>query len=53
MKNPRLRRGIVILDKTVQTISAHGNPSELLKNPPNRQVYEFLTRGANYEKGTK
>ena len=43
----------IFLDKTVQTISAHGNPNELLKNPPNRQVYKFLTRGANYEKGTK
>ena len=43
----------IFLDKTVQTISAKGNPNELLKNPPNRQVYEFLTRGAKYEKGTK
>lgn len=43
----------IFLDKTVQTISAKGNPNELLKNPPNRQVYEFLTRGVNHEKRTK
>ncbi len=43
----------IFLDKTVHTISAGGNPNELLKNPPNKQVYEFLTRGEKYEKGTK
>ncbi len=43
----------IFLDKTIRTISARGNPNELLKNPPNRQVYEFLTRGENHEKGTK
>lgn len=43
----------IFLDKTIQTISAQGNPNELLKNPPNQQVYEFLTRGAHYEKRTK
>jgi len=43
----------IFLDKTLKTISAQGNPCELLKNPPNAQVYEFLTRGANYEKRTK
>lgn len=43
----------IFLDKTIQTISANGNPRELLKNPPNAQVYEFLTRGASYEKRTK
>ncbi|MBP5534962.1 MAG: ATP-binding cassette domain-containing protein [Alphaproteobacteria bacterium] len=42
----------IFLDKTIQTISAKGNPKELLKNPPNEQVYEFLTRGASYEKRT-
>jgi len=36
----------IFLDKTIQTISARGNPNELLKNAPNQQVYEFLTRGA-------
>ncbi len=43
----------IFLDKTIHTISAQGNPSKLLKNPPNRQVYEFLTRGERYEKRTK
>ena len=43
----------IFLDKTRQTISAKGNPYELLKNSPNQQVYEFLTRGAQYEKRTK
>ncbi len=43
----------IFLDKTLQTISARGRPDELLKNPPNRQVYEFLTRGEQHEKGTK
>ena len=40
----------IFLDKTVKTISAKGNPKELLKNPPNMQVYEFLTRGVSNEK---
>ena len=43
----------IFLDKTLKTISATGNPHELLKNPPNAQVYEFLTRGASYEKRTQ
>lgn len=43
----------IFLDKTVQTISAKGNPNELLNNPPNQQVYEFLTRGVKHEKRTK
>ena len=43
----------IFLDKTIKTISAKGNPNELLKNPPNEQVYEFLTRGERHEKGTK
>ena len=43
----------IFLDKTLQTISARGNPNELLKNPPNQQVYEFLTRGVSHEKRTK
>ncbi len=43
----------IFLDKTIRTISAKGNPKELLKNPPNEQVYEFLTRGEQHEKGTK
>ena len=43
----------IFLDKTIHTISAKGDPNELLQNPPNEQVYEFLTRGANHEKRTK
>ena len=43
-------RNSIFLDKTIHTISAKGNPNELLKNPPNQQVYEFLTRGVHYEK---
>jgi hypothetical protein len=33
------------LDATTKTITAKGNPQELLKNPPNEAVYQFLTRG--------
>lgn len=43
----------IFLDKTIKTISAKGNPNDLLKNPPNAQVHEFLTRGVNHEKRTK
>ncbi len=43
----------IFLDKTIRTVSAKGNPCELLKNPPNQQVHEFLTRGEPHEKGTK
>lgn len=35
----------IFLDATTKTITAHGNPNELLKNPPNEDVYNFLTRG--------
>ena len=35
----------VFLDATSKQIIAQGNPKELLKNPPNETVYEFLTRG--------
>ena len=43
----------IFLDKTVKTISAKGSPNELLKNPPNEQVFEFLTRGVKHEERTK
>lgn len=43
----------IFLDNTIQTISAKGNPKELLKNPPNERVYEFLTRGVFHEKRTQ
>ena len=40
----------IFLDNTLKTISAEGNPKQLLQNPPNKKVYEFLTRGEPYEK---
>lgn len=43
----------IFLDAASKTITAHGNPKELLKNPPNQTVYEFLTRGKEYAKKTK
>lgn len=35
----------IFLDAESKTITARGNPRDLLKNPPNQTVYEFLTRG--------
>lgn len=35
----------IFLDGNEKNITARGAPAELLKNPPNKQVYEFLTRG--------
>ncbi|MBE6455962.1 MAG: ATP-binding cassette domain-containing protein [Alphaproteobacteria bacterium] len=35
----------IYLDADSKTIIANGSPKELLKNPPNQIVYEFLTRG--------
>ena len=35
----------IFLDANTKTILAQGNPKELLKNPPNKEVYQFLTRG--------
>lgn len=35
----------IFLDANSKTILAQGNPKELLKNPPNEEVYQFLTRG--------
>ncbi len=46
-------KNAVFLDNTIQTISAKGNPKELLKNPPNERVYKFLTRGVFHEKRTQ
>lgn len=36
----------VYLDGETKSILARGNPRELLKNPPNDEIYQFLTRGA-------
>lgn len=41
----------IFIDAATKSISARGNPQELLKNPPNKEVYEFLTRGG--ENATK
>ncbi len=35
----------IFLDASTKTIMAKGDPKELLKNPPNEAVYNFLTRG--------
>lgn len=35
----------IFLDANTKTILAKGDPKELLKNPPNEAVYQFLTRG--------
>ncbi len=35
----------IFLDAQSKSIMAHGEPKELLKNPPNEEVYKFLTRG--------
>ena len=35
----------IFLDASTKTILAKGDPKELLKNPPNEAVYQFLTRG--------
>ncbi len=36
----------VFLDAEIKGIGAQGNPKTLLQNPPNENVYKFLTRGA-------
>lgn len=40
----------IFLDAEAHSIIARGNPRELLNNPPNKIVSEFLTRGENYAK---
>ncbi len=41
----------IFLDPMTKSILAKGNPHDILKNPPNREVLEFLTRGnANAKK---
>lgn len=37
----------IFLDGKTKNITGRGNPSELLKNPPNEDISEFLTRGKN------
>ena len=36
----------IFLDGNTKSILGQGNPRDLLKNPPNDEVYNFLTRGA-------
>ena len=43
-----IAKNAIFIDATTQTISARGNPHELLKNPPNENIYKFLTRGKNH-----
>ncbi len=43
----------VFLDGSKHGVGAHGKPADLLKNPPNKTVYEFLTRGKEYAQRTK
>lgn len=35
----------IFLDAETKSITARGNPKEILRNPPNENVYKFLTRG--------
>jgi len=35
----------IYLDAFTKTITGQGNPKELLKNPPNERIAQFLTRG--------
>ncbi len=35
----------IFLDADTKSILARGNPKDLLKNPPNEKIYEFLKRG--------
>ena len=40
----------IFLDPVSKSISAKGNPHDILKNPPNQEVLEFLTRGTKNAK---
>ena len=35
----------IFLEGKAKNITARGNPKDLLENPPNEAIYEFLTRG--------
>ena len=43
----------VFLSNKTKNIQAKGNPKDLLQNPPNEEVFSFLTRGINNEKTTR
>ena len=38
-------KNAIYLDSETKSVSAYGNPHELLNNPPNRNVLSFLTGG--------
>ncbi|MFV0626507.1 MAG: ABC transporter ATP-binding protein [Alphaproteobacteria bacterium] len=40
----------IFLDVDSKTIIGQGNPNDLLKNPPNEKVFNFLTRGKKNDK---
>jgi phospholipid/cholesterol/gamma-HCH transport system ATP-binding protein len=37
----------IFLDSVEKTVTGIGNPKELLENPPNESIYQFLTRDSN------
>ncbi|MBP5615732.1 MAG: polyamine ABC transporter ATP-binding protein, partial [Alphaproteobacteria bacterium] len=41
----KIANNSIYLDVTTKTITAMGNPRDILKNPPNARVEQFLTRG--------
>ncbi len=43
----------IFVDGASKSILARGNPTDLLKNPPNDTIYQFLTRGKINAKTTK
>ena len=43
----------IYLDADSKTILGRGNPKDLLKNPPNATVFQFLTRGEKKYERTK
>ncbi len=43
----------IFVDSKSKSIPARGNPTDLLKNPPNDTIYQFLTRGEKHAKTTK
>lgn len=43
----------IFLDAESKSIIAQGNPKDLLKNPPNEEVYQFLTRGGKKKNAAK
>lgn len=43
----------IFLDAQTRSVTAQGDPKDILKNPPNERVFEFLTRGKDNEKRTK